>query len=98
MSAWDEINDRIEVASRSQVAPDHAWESELHPLLEQAMADHSVDRELHIEPTARWIAALVAVFHFRRQQVRTENPVDLESDLIQLKMIVTRWLHPARPR
>ena len=60
-----------------------------------AQLDGDVDGELHVDDVARWLAGLTTA----HRSVRTNHPeIDPDTELAGLRRIVTRWLHPARPR
>lgn len=94
MQPWDEIHQRVELACAAGQTTAH-WETELLPLIEAAMEDRSIDSELHAEDVARWLSGMVAAY----LHVRTRHPNESATrELADLKLILTRWLHPARPR
>ena len=95
-SAWDRLLDLIDHLA---AAPDRPIGPDLEPafaeLSTQAQADGDIDGELHVDDVARWLTGLVTA----HRAVRTAHPeVDPDTDLAGLRRIVTRWLHPARPR
>lgn len=92
MSAWDDLITAVETWAETQT-PANA-ESILLPIVEQAMADRSVDRELHAPDVARWLVGLTLGHQALRARVQQ---VDEDLDLADLRLITTRWLHPARP-
>jgi hypothetical protein len=68
-------------------------ERTLEQIVIAAMADRSIDRELHLPDVVRWVVALV---HGHRA-VRMSHPdVDPDEELALLRVLMTRWLHPAR--
>jgi hypothetical protein len=92
-SAWDRLLDLIDHLANSAELPDNI-EVVFADLCEEAARDGSVDRELHAADTARWLAGLIAA----HLAVRAAHPeVAADDDLAVLRVIVTRWLHPARP-
>ena len=70
--------------------------SSLLSTIEACQADGSIDGELHAADTARWVVAVLAAH--RNLRARDEEGTDPERDRAHLRMILTRWLHPARPR
>lgn len=94
--AWDRLLDRVDhFAATPGVAVGPGDEAALAQLCAEAAAVGDIDGELHVADTARWIAGLVAGY----RAVRATHPeVDPDRDLADLRLILTRWLHPARPR
>jgi hypothetical protein len=94
-SAWDRLLDLVDHLATHPVAPPTSeLEVTLAALVSEAVVDRSVDRELHVPDTARWLAGLVA----GHRAVRDAHPeIDADTDLAVLRLIITRWLHPARP-
>jgi hypothetical protein len=95
-TAWDRLLDLLDHFAASPDLPLSAdVERTFATLCEQATADGSVDRELHVEDTARWLVGLVIA----HRAVRDAHPeVAPDDDLAVLRVVVTRWLHRARPR
>jgi hypothetical protein len=92
-TAWDRLLDLIDHLANSAEVPDDI-EDVFADLCEEATRDGSVDRELHPADTARWLAGLIEA----HRAVRAAHPgVAADDDLAVLRVIVTRWLHPARP-
>lgn len=93
-TAWDRLLDLIDhLAGNTDPVPDDI-ENVFAGLCEEAARDGSVDRELHAADTARWLAGLITA----HRSVRAAHPeVAADDDLAVLRVIVTRWLHPARP-
>jgi hypothetical protein len=95
-SAWDRMLDLIDhlaAAPERPLGPD--VEQTFAELSTQARADGDIDAELHVDNVARWLTGLVAA----HRAVRAAHPeVDADAHLADLRRIVTRWLHPARPR
>jgi hypothetical protein len=93
-TAWDQLLDRIDhlAGTPDKPLPDDL-ENQFAGMCEEAARDGSVDRELHAIDTARWLAGLLAA----HRSVRSAHPeVAPDDDLAVLRVIVTRWLHPAR--
>jgi len=93
MTAWDDLLSMIDRYLRSGV-PDDA-EHHLLPVVERAQRERSIDRELRSDDVARWIVCLVLGHDALRQRHRD---VPAELDHSDLRLVLTRWLHPARPR
>ncbi|MBM9465276.1 hypothetical protein JL108_17645 [Aeromicrobium sp. YIM 150415] len=90
MSAWDEIVERVERHIAGEPTPHEHWVG----LCEAGIAERSIDPELRPADTARWIAGLLAAY----QSIRVASDAPRDTDIADLLMILTRWLHPARPR
>ena len=91
-SRWDALLDRVDrvVADREPVSS--VLVDELGDLLVGAMRDGMADRELDPGDSARWLGALLRAQ--RLEQDEHESVPD--QALSTLRVIVTRWLHPAR--
>lgn len=91
MTPWDRLLDRIDelVHRGTPVTPD--VEAELTTLLVDAMRDGVADRELDPDDSGRWLAMLLRTLTALRPD--EQRPDDT---LSTLRVIVTRWLHPAR--
>lgn len=95
-TAWDRLLDLIDHVTADPESPTGKdLERTLVVLCEEAIEEGSIDRELHVPDTARWLTALIAAHRIVRQMHR-DIPAD--NDLATLRVIVTRWLYPARPR
>ncbi len=94
ISAWDQLLDLIDHLAGNTDAPvPDDIENTFAGLCEDAARDGSVDRELHAIDTARWLAGMIEA----HRNVRSAHPeVAADDDLAVLRVIVTRWLHPAR--
>ena len=93
-TAWDRLLDLIDhlAGTPENPLPDDLA-NQFAGLCEEAARDGSVDRELHPLDTARWLAGLIDA----HRAVRSAHPeVAPDVDLAVLRVIVTRWLHPAR--
>ena len=90
MSAWDEIVERVERHIAGESTSAEHWVS----LCEAGIAERSIDPELRPDDTARWIAGLLSGY----QTIRATSEAPRDTDVADLLMILTRWLHPARPR
>ena len=95
-SAWDRLLDLVDhlaATPERPIGPD--VEQDFAELARQAQLDGDVDGELHVDDVARWLAGLTTA----HRSVRTNHPeIDPDTELAGLRRIVTRWLHPARPR
>ncbi|MET0822209.1 MAG: hypothetical protein ABWY58_14695 [Aeromicrobium sp.] len=95
-SAWDRLLDLVE---RLAVDPDLPLGAEtdaaLVDLSTRAIDDRHIDIELRAPDVARWLSGLVTAHRALRD---THADVDADTELGNLLRIVTRWLHPARPR
>lgn len=95
-SAWDQLLELIEQLAadpQQPIGPD--VEQTFAALATEAIADRDIDGELHVPDVTRWLAGLVTA----HRALRTSHPeVDADTELGNLLRIVTRWLHPARPR
>ena len=95
-SAWDRLLglvDHLAATPERPIGPD--VEQDFAELARQAQLDGDVDGELHVDDVARWLAGLTTA----HRSVRTNHPeIDPDTELAGLRRIVTRWLHPARPR
>ena len=93
-TAWDRLLDLLDHLAGTPDAPlPDDIENVFAGLCEEAARDGSVDRELHALDTARWLAGLITA----HQSVRATHPENAaDDDLAVLRVIVTRWLHPAR--
>ena len=95
-TAWDRLLDLVDhlaATPERPIGPD--VEQDFAELARQAQLDGDVDGELHVDDVARWLAGLTTA----HRSVRTNHPeIDPDTELAGLRRIVTRWLHPARPR
>jgi hypothetical protein len=95
-TAWDRLLDLLDhLTTKPELPLGPDVERTFAALCAQAIADGSVDRELHVDDSARWLMGLV-VAHRAVRDAHPEVPPD--ADLGVLRVVVTRWLHPARPR
>lgn len=95
-SAWDSLCELLErLATDPSLPITEDVEQTFATLAAKAMADDTIDRELHVPDIARWLCGLAAAHRDIRQRHPDSNP---DADLGPLLMITTRWLHPARPR
>lgn len=69
-------------------------ERTLESIVISAIADDSIDRELHLADTVRWLMAMV---HGHRALRLSHPDVDADTELALMRALITRWLHPARP-
>ncbi|MRJ75166.1 hypothetical protein GEV29_01305 [Aeromicrobium sp. SMF47] len=95
-SAWDRLLDLVDrLATDPTLTIGAENEAEMVPLISAAMEVHDIDSELDVPDVARWLVGLV---HAHRAVREAHPEVDPEDDLSDLRVIVTRWLHRARPR
>lgn len=95
-SAWDTMLDLLErLAMDPDLTIDLGTEQKFAELATQAMVDDTIDRELHAADVARWLCGLALAHRVVRGNHPQGGP---DGDLGSLRVIVTRWLHPARPR
>lgn len=95
MTAWDDLLDSVDRYASAGVEIPGGTEAHLLDLVQRAMADRSIDTELHAPDVARWLVGL----SLAHRAVRERSPhIDPDLDLADLRLIITRWLHPARPR
>ena len=95
-SAWDRLLELVEhLATDPGVPLDAQTEGRLSHLATEAVADRHIDIELHVPDVTRWLAGLVTAHRALRE---THSEVEADTELGNLLRIVTRWLHPARPR
>ena len=94
-SAWDRLLDLLDHFAADPRLPITAdVERTFAALCSEGMAEGTIDRELHVADTARWLAGLVVAHHAVRQ---AHPEVEPDDDLAELRLLATRWLHPARP-
>lgn len=95
-SAWDQLLELIELIAADPsrpIGPD--VEQTFAALSTQAISDRDIDSELQVPDITRWLVGMIAA----HRAVRQAHPeVDEDTDLGDLLRILTRWLHPARPR
>nr|MCW2727712.1 hypothetical protein [Aeromicrobium sp.] len=95
-SAWDRLLELVDhLAADATAAGDPGVERAFAALTAEAIEARDIDIELHTADVARWLTGLVAAYHVIRA---THVDVDADADLADLRRIITRWLHPARPR
>lgn len=87
----------LELLDQLSSDPDLPINADTERILEQfvidAMADRSIDRELHLPDVVRWLIALVQ----GHRSIRLSHPeVDPDDELALKRVLITRWLHPAR--
>lgn len=91
MSAWDLLLHRLDELACAPGPLPADLADELTALVRDAMRDGMADRELDPRDSALWLATLL-------QSLLTLQPHETRPDdtLSTLRVIVTRWLHPAR--
>jgi len=95
-SAWDRLLALVEQLATDPTRPVDAGVEEIMGTLgTEAVADRHIDNELHVPDVSRWLTGLVIA----HRDLRASHPqIDADAELGNLLRIVTRWLHPARPR
>lgn len=94
MSAWDQLLDLIDhLAANPEVPVDDESERTFAALCTEAVAQGSVDSELHVDDTARWLRVMISA---HRAERAAHPEIDADVDVAALRLIVTRWLHPHR--
>ena len=97
MTPWDDLLTTIDTLALTDQPMDVDTETRLVGLIERGQADRSIDRELRPDVTARWLVGLALAQRALRDRAVIDESVDSLDDATQLRMIATRWLHPARP-
>ncbi len=93
-AAWDELMTLVDhVAAGRAHLPTPA---SVEDLVARGQAERTIDSELRVPDTARWIVGLLAGHGHLRHHVTAGSSA--ERDAADLRLILTRWLHPARPR
>ncbi|WP_293784229.1 hypothetical protein [uncultured Aeromicrobium sp.] len=92
MSAWDELVRLAEAGARSGAL--EIADADLVRLVQRAIDERSVDPELSPDSVARWLPALIAGYPAAREAADRGD----DTAIPELLRILTRWLHPARPR
>ncbi|RLV56195.1 hypothetical protein D9V41_07085 [Aeromicrobium phragmitis] len=92
MSAWDELVTLVEAGARGGTLGAPA--ADLIHLVQRAIDERSVDPELDADSVARWLPGLVAGY----REIQDVSDRGDDAAIAELLRILTRWLHPARPR
>lgn len=96
VDGWDAIWSVLDdLTSDTSLAIDAHTEAGLSSIILRASDASLIDRELHIEATARWMLALVEAY---RTMMAGHPTLDPDSEIATMRMIITRYLRPARPR
>lgn len=95
-SAWDRLLELVEQLAVDPALPlDADVDAQLARHATDALADRHIDIELEVADVVRWLVGLVTA----HRSLRASHPdVEDDTELGNLLRIVTRWLHPARPR
>lgn len=94
--AWDAIWSVLDdLTTDTTLVIDTHIEAGLSTLILRASDESLIDRELHIEATSRWMLAMVVAY---RAMMTTHTTLDPDSEIATMRMIITRYLRPARPR
>ncbi len=92
---YEQLMDLVDrLASDPALPVNHDTERTLETIVIAAVADDSIDRELHLPDTVRWLMAMV---HGHRALRESHPDVDADTELALMRALITRWLHPARP-
>ncbi|MGJ9421460.1 hypothetical protein [Aeromicrobium sp. CF3.5] len=92
---YEQLLDLVDrLASDPALPVNHDAERTLETIVIAAIADDSIDRELHLADTVRWLTAMV---HGHRALRASHPDVDADTELALMRALITRWLHPARP-
>lgn len=89
---WSVLDD---LTTDTSLTIDAHTESGLSSIILRASDEGLIDRELHIEATARWMLALVVAY---RAMMVGHSTLDPDSEIATMRVIITRYLRPARPR
>jgi hypothetical protein len=89
-SIWSVIDDLT--FDTSQVIDKHT-EAGLATFVYRASDERLIDRELHIEATARWLLSLVVAY---RALMAAHANLDGDTEIATMRLIITRYLRPAR--
>lgn len=89
-SIWSVLDD---LTSDHAIALDAPTESGLAGLIFRASDEGLIDRELHIEATARWLLALVEAY---RTLIAGHSTLDPDTEIATMRMIISRYLRPSR--
>ena len=91
---WDDLLNAVDhLAAQPDSRLDETVEGTFSDLIIRAIAAGSVDAELHVDDTARWLTAMLAAHRAARE---AHPEVAADDDGAVLRLIVTRWLHPHR--
>lgn len=94
-SPYEQLLDLVDrLASQPDLPISHDAERTLETIVIAAIADDSIDGELHLTDTVRWLTAMV---HGHRALRESHPDVDADTELALMRALITRWLHPARP-
>lgn len=94
--AWDAIWSVLDDLTTDPGLPiDVHTESGLSSIILRASDERLIDKELHIESTARWMLALVEAY---RVMMAGHHSLDPDWEIATMRVIITRYLRPARPR
>ncbi len=89
-SIWSVLDD---LTSDHSITLDAHTEAGLAGLIFRASDEGLVDRELHIEATARWLIALVDAY---RTLIAGHSSLDPDTEIATMRLIITRYLRPSR--
>lgn len=87
---WSVIDD---LTTDPALAIDRHIEAGLIGFVLRASDEELIDRELHIEATARWLLALVEAY---RSLLARHATLDPDAEIATMRLIISRYLRPAR--
>ncbi len=94
MEPWDQLFDTIDhLAGDPEVVLDQASSESSRSCARRQSDAGTVDRELDVDDTARWLCAMLAAHRAARE---AHPELSADGDGAMLRLIVTRWLHPHR--
>lgn len=92
--AWDSIWSVLDdLTADPALAIDAPTEAGLSGFVLRASDEGLIDRELHIEATARWMLALVDAY---RGLMARHAALDADTEIATMRLIISRYLRPAR--
>lgn len=89
-SIWSVIDD---LTADSSTVIDKQTETGLAAFVYRASDEGLIDRELHIEATARWLLALVGAY---RALMAEHTSLDPDTEIATMRLIITRYMRPPR--
>lgn len=90
--AWESIWSILDnLTSDGTLVIDTRTEAGLAALVFRASDEGLIDRELHIEATARWLLALVEAY---RGLMAGHTTLDPDTEIATMRLIISRYLRP----